>query len=568
MLSSELVLNMAVALALAFGIGYAAKRVGLPVIVGYIAAGLVISSSTPGWSADTGTVRALADIGVIFLMFGIGLTFDIRDLRAVGKIALPGVLVTFVVVSGVVYLVTAALGLGVKDALVVALAINVSSSTVLSRTLLERGLVSSIPGRIAVGWSATDDLSTIAIIALLPGLGADGGGLVSDTAISLLKAAVFVFAMLLLGARVIPWTLRHAVLTGSRELFILGVVAVALGIAAGASFFDVSLALGAFIAGVAISESELGHQATADVIPLREAFAVLFFVSVGMLIEPGELVDQVGLLAVVIVLVVLLKTLVILLVFAFYPYPGRTAIIVAVSLAQFGEFSFLIAQTSLDNEVIESGTYNLLLAAAAVSIALNPLWVRLATPIERLLEQTGPLWRMFDQRGPVPVATDIRPNHVVVLGFGRVGELTGHALHSLDLPFVIVEEDIERARRLAAAGFNVVWGDAAAHTVLEEASIDRARAIVVALPDEASTILAVQAIRRLAPNVPIIARARAQEELRILADVGVTEAVVPEYEGGLELMRRALVLLGFPEDEVDGFQRAMRDIHYGVESHA
>jgi monovalent cation:H+ antiporter-2, CPA2 family len=561
----ELLTNLAAALAFAFAAGYVARLIRVPPILGYLAAGIVISPFTPGPSADLATLRAVSDIGVIFLMFGIGLSFDLSDLTRVRAIAIPGALALMAMVTSLGLGIGWAFGLRWEEGLVLGLAMGVASSAVLSRGLIDHGLAESMSGRIAIAWSVVEDITTVVILALLPSLDAGrDGGILNDGLLSAGKATMFLLLMLVIGARLIPWLLRRAAETGSRELFILGVVTCALGIAASATLFDVSIALGAFIAGVVVSETELGHQATADVLPLREAFAVLFFVSVGMLLDPGEVYSNAGLFAATLTVVVGGKLVLVLLLFALFPLGGRVALFVGAGIAQIGEFSFLIAQTSNDLDIIGTGTYNVILGAAVVSIALNPLAYRLAPRGERWLQSSGPLWRYLDRQGPVPITGQIRPNHVIILGYGRVGELTGHALESLGLPFIIVEADLERARRLSAAGFSVVWGDAGSQVVLEQANIEHASLLVVALPDENSTVLAVRNARRMAPSVPIVARARLREELTLLRESGVEDAVVPEYEGGLELMKQALTKLGFPEDEVEQFRLAIRDIHYGL----
>ncbi|MDZ7729165.1 MAG: cation:proton antiporter [Dehalococcoidia bacterium] len=559
----SLLVNIAVALALGFAGGYVARFIGIPVLVGYLIAGVVISPFTPGWNADVETIRQLSDIGIIFLMFGLGLNFDLKDLLRVKATAIPGALSLLGMLTLIGYGISLGFGLPWQEGVIIGLAMGIASSAVLSRGLIDHGLSDSIPGNIAIGWSVVEDLATVVLLALLPSVVADGdeGGL-QEGFLAAGKAALFLLLMLVGGSQIIPFILRRVSGTGSRELFILGVVTCGLGIAAMAPLFEVSIALGAFIAGVVISETEMGHQATADVLPLRDAFAVLFFVAVGMLLDPQSVVDNPMLTGVILGAVVVGKSMLVLLLFALFPYSGRVALVVGAGLSQIGEFSFLIAQTTLDLGALSSDTYNVLLAAAVGSIAVNPLAFRIAGRADRWLRGTGPLWRYVDRQGPVPVTGAVRPNHVVVLGYGRVGELTGHALESLDIPFVIVEGDLERARRLSNAGFSVVWGDASNAAILEQASIEHASLLVAALPDEASTVLAVQHARRMAPNVPIIARARLRDELAMLRKSGVSEAVVPEYEGGLELMRQALTYLGYPDEEAERYRQAIRDIHY------
>ncbi len=565
---ASLLPDLAAALAAAFAGGFLARSLRLPVIVGYLAAGIVISPFTPGYVADVDTVSEVADLGVIFLMFGIGLNFELGDLRAVQKVAVPGALVLMAVLALVGAGLGIASGLDGSAAIAVGLAVCVCSSAVLSRSLQDRGLVDSIAGRLAIGVSIVEDLTTVAILAVLPSLAADGfGDALGDAGLAVLKAVAFVGIMVVAGSRIVPFVLRRVASSGSRELFIVAVVAMALGIAVGGSeLFDVSIAIGAFVAGVVISETEMGHQATADVVPLREAFAVLFFVSVGMLVDPGEIRSEAGLIGGLATLALVAGPITMIGFFAFMPYPGRVALIVGTSLAHFGEFSFLIARDALDLDLISGSVHNAILAASAVTIALNPLIARLLNRSEPLLARSGPVWRFIDRQGPVPPPIEQLSGHVVVLGYGRVGELTGHALGSLQRPFVIVEGDLGRARLLARNGLNVIWGDAANEAVLMTAGVHRAELVVIALPDENTTILAVHNLRRLATGVRVVARARARDEIRELARLGVDEVVVPEYEGGLELMSQALIALGYPVEEAELYRVAIRDIHYDVES--
>jgi monovalent cation:H+ antiporter-2, CPA2 family len=440
----------------------------------------------------------------------------------------------------------------------------VASTVVLVRALEDRGLMASMHGRVAIGWLIVEDLATVLFLVLLPVLQHGGeNNFAQEMALAFAKASVFLVIMLVFGARIVPWLLGLVARTGSRELFILAVVAGALGIASGATIFGLSIALGAFVAGVVISETEMSHQAAADVLPLREAFAVLFFVSVGMLLDPQVVRENLGLLAAVVVAVIVGKSLIAMVVAAAFPYPARTGLTVAAGLAQVGEFSFIIAHQGLDLDLIGAGTYNVILAAAVVSITLNPLAFRVIVPGERILRGTGPLWRWLDRQGPPPAMGAQVSNHVVVAGYGRVGQLTGHALAQMQLPFVVIESNLELARRLTLARINTVWGDAANSEVLQMANVGEARLLVVSVPDESTTMLAMVNAQKLNPTLPIIVRARHGGEVAELMSMGAREVVVPEYEGGLELMRQTLVALGYDAEEALHYSHAVRDIHYG-----
>ncbi|MBI2766712.1 MAG: cation:proton antiporter [Chloroflexi bacterium] len=561
--------NIAIALALAFGGGIGARALGLSPVVGYLAAGVAISPFTPGYEANTEALRQLAELGVIFLMFGVGLHFNVRDLLAVKAIAIPGAVAQISLATGVGTAIGLGFGLELRQAIVLGLAISIASTVVLIRSLEERGLVESIHGRVAIAWLIVQDIATVLFLVLLPALAPDAGGnVLRETALAISKAILFIGVLLVVGSRAVPWLLVWVARTGSRELFILAVVAGALGIATGAAAFGLSVALGAFVAGVVISETETSHQAAADVIPLREAFAVLFFVSVGMLLDPGVVWDHIGLLAAVLVAVLFVNAAIAFVVAACFHYPGRTALVVGAGLAQLGEFSFIIADQGLSLNLMTPATYNVVLAVAAISITLNPLAFWSIAWLERTLRRTGPLWRLIDRQGSLPGAAMPVSGHAVIVGYGRVGELTGHALAQLGVAFGVIEADIRLARRLTAASIPTIWGDAASTEVLSLAGMAGARLVVVAVPDENTALLVIANTRKLNPAVPIIVRAKHATDAPLMRSLGANEIVVPEYEGGLEMMRQALLVLGYEPEETLHFTRAVRDIHYNDPLHA
>ena len=561
--------DIAIALCLAFVGGFIAKQLKLSPIVGYIVAGLALSPFTPGYTADLHALQELAEIGVVFLMFGVGLHFNLRDLMAVKGIAIPGAVLQISIIAAMGVGIGEFFGMDWRESLILGLAVSVASTVVLVRALDERGLLSSIHGRVAIGWLIVEDLAVVFLLVLLPSLSPENdNGILRETAIALGKAAIFVTIMLVFGQRVVPRILSLVARTGNRELFILSVIAGALGIATGAAVFGLSVALGAFIAGVVISETETSHQAAADVLPLREAFAVLFFVSVGMLMDPEILLDNTGLLLSILFLVVIGKSIVAVFVTAAFPYPARTGLVVAAGLAQCGEFLFIMAQEGLKLELIESPTYNVVLAAAVISILLNPLAFWAIRHIEPALRGVAPIWRIIDRQGPPLEIPLPRAGHVVIAGYGRVGELTGHALAQLGLAYIVVESNLDYVRRLIASGIPAVWGDAARPEVMERASVEHARLLVVSVPDETSALLAVSNARRLNPALAIIVRARSAHEIPEFRHLGANEIVVPEYEGGLEIMRQSLVVMGYDAQEALSLSNAVRDIHYESAEHA
>ena len=566
----NLLTSIAVALGLALTGGILARLAGLSPIVGYLAAGAVISPFTPGYDADLEALRELAELGVIFLMFGVGLHFNVRDLLRVRDIAIPGAIIQIVVATLLAVFVASFFGIGTTEGIVLGLAISVASTVVLIKALEDRALLESVHGRVAVGWLIVEDLATVLFLVIIPFLdGGDSSGadFLREGGIALGKAAIFIAIGLFFGVRLMPRLLTLVARTGSRELFILAVVAIALGIATGAAWFGLSVAIGAFIAGVVISETDTSAQAAADVIPLREAFAVLFFVSVGMLLDPQVVWDNIGLTLAILAVVMFGKSLIAVMVSAAFPYPATTGLVVAAGLAQVGEFSFIVADQGLQLEILSATTYNVVLAVAVISITLNPLAYRMIEPFEKLLRGRPPIWRILDRQGEPPSQAEKLRDHAIVCGFGRVGELTGHALRQLDIPFVVVDTNLERVRRLSAAGTPVVWGDSANSEILEKASIQHARIVIVATPDESSGLLAVTNARRLNPAAIILVRGRSSDDVAVFRGLGANEVVVPELEGGLELMRQTLVAIGHDAEEALHFSLAVRDIHYQAAVH-
>ncbi|HML99438.1 MAG TPA: cation:proton antiporter, partial [Tepidiformaceae bacterium] len=425
----SLLTSIATALGLAVAGGILARLAGISPIAGYLAAGLVISPLTPGYDADAEAIEELAGLGVIFLMFGVGLHFNLSDLFTVRRIAIPGALIQVTLATAAGAALGLAFGMPGRESLALGLAISIASTVVLIRSVEDRGLMGTVHARVAIGWLIAQDLLTIITLAVLPTLEpGHEGDFWSNLAVAVLKAAVFVIIMLVFVARLLPGLLSLVARTGSRELFILAFVAAALGIATSAAAFGLSVALGAFVAGVVVSETETSHQVAADVVPLRDAFAVLFFVSVGMLVDPELVLENLDLYLAVTLLVLFGNATIAFLTAAVFPYPARTALVVGAGLAQLGEFSFIIADESLGSGLMTPVTYNVILAAAATSIVVNPIAFRSLPVVEAALHRVGPVWRFINRQGELPEPKLPREGHVVIIGYGRVGELTGHAL--------------------------------------------------------------------------------------------------------------------------------------------
>ena len=562
-----LLTNIAVALVVAFIGGVIARRIGLPTIAGYLLAGIAIGPFTPGFVGDTETISQLAELGVLFLMFGVGLHFSLKDLWKVRSIAVPGALsqIAFATLFG--YFVSQYWGWSPAAGIVLGFAISIASTVVLLRGLMDNGLLNTPHGQAAVGWLVLEDIATVLILVLMPTLvGTSAGFNWGQLGLTLLKAAGFILIALFAGTRLIPWILMRIAHTRSRELFILAVLAIALGVALGATeLFGVSLALGAFVAGVVVSESPLSHQVGADILPFRESFAVLFFVSIGMLVNPLYLYNNIGSILLLTVLIVLGKPLTTLLMGLIFPWPARTTLVVSAGLSQIGEFSFIVGQAGVALGLLDQSQYSLILAGALLSIMVNPLMFRLIHPVEKWLQGIPGLWKRLDRQGPpLPQVVESMIDHVVIVGYGRVGRHIVNLLGEMGIPHLVVESDMERGEELSRRKIPTLYGDAANSEVLTHAGLARARALVVAGPDEDATALVVTAARDLAPDLPIIARATSEDGTRRLTELGAHDVIHPELEGGLEIVRHTLLQLGFPLQEIYRYTDAVRRDHYDM----
>jgi CPA2 family monovalent cation:H+ antiporter-2 len=531
-------------------------------------AGIAIGPFTPGFEGDPETIGQLAELGVIFLMFGVGLHFSLNDFWTVRSIAIPGSLGRMGMMTLLGFILGQSWGWTVTSAIVMGLAISIASTVVLMRGLMDNGLLNTRHGQAAVGWVVVEDLATVLILVLMPTLantsdGFDWGGL----GLTLLKAAGFVVLVLFAGTRLIPWILLRIAHTRSRELFILAVLAVALGIAlSAAELFGVSLALGAFVAGVVVNESPLSHQVGADIFPFREAFAVLFFVSIGMLVNPIYLFNNVGQILALTALIVVGKSILTLLLGLVFPWQAYMALVVGAGLSQIGEFSFILGQAGMGLGLLDQDQYSLILAAALLSITVNPLMFRLIPPTERFLQKFPFLWRYLNHHKVIshPPEETIE-GHVVIVGYGRVGHHIVDVLGEISVPRLVIDADPERIEELSRQEIPNLYGDASNSEVLTHARLERARALVVAGPDESASELVVATARDIAPELPIIARATTQDGIDRLAEFGAQDVIHPELEGGLEIMRHTLLALGFPLQEIIRYMDAVRHDHYDMQ---
>ena len=563
-----LLINIVVALVVAFLGGVLARRIGLPTIVGYLLAGIAIGPFTPGFVGDMETISQLAELGVIFLMFGVGLHFSLDDLWQVRAVAIPGALGRMIIIILLGFVFSQLWGWTVTSGIVIGLAISIASTVVLLRNLMDNGLLNTTHGKTAIGWVIVEDLATVLILVLMPTLvnTSDGFNWV-QLGFTLLKAAGFVIMALFVGKRFIPWILLRIAHTRSRELFILAVLTIALGIAVGAAeLFGVSLALGAFVAGVVVNESPLSHQVGADVLPFQEAFAVLFFVSIGMLVNPSYLLNNITIILAFTALIVFGKALVTVLMGFMLPWAAHTTLVLAAVLSQIGEFSFILGQEGMSLGLLDRDQYSLILAGSLLSITLNPLIIRLIVPAEKWLQKLPAVWRLLDRHHPMPLSVEKSiEGHVVIVGYGRVGHHIVNLLGQMEIPHLVIDADATRIEELNRRGVPNLYGDAANSEVLTHAGLERARALVVAGPDESSSELVVAAARDLAPELPIVARASTIDGIDRLAQLGAQDVIHPELEGGLEIVRHALLQLNFPLHEIIHYIDAVRRDHYDTQ---
>lgn len=538
-----LITTLATALGLALVLGIAAVRIKLPALVGYLLAGVLIGPFTPGFVADTGLAGELAEIGVMLLMFGVGLHFSLQDLLAARRVALPGAILQIAAATVLGGGVAVLWGWSWGGALVFGLALSVASTVVLLRALEARGILDSKNGRIAVGWLVVEDLAMVLVLVLLPPLaGALGGGGESGGSgvwaalgTTLIKVSAFLALMLLVGRRVLPKLLWIVAGTGSRELFTLCIIAAAVSIAFGAAeLFGVSFALGAFFAGMVIRESEFAQRAAEESLPLREAFAVLFFVSVGMLFDPQVLIERPLQVVAVVAIIVVGKTVAAALLVLALRYPLTTALTVSASLAQIGEFSFILAGLGVHLGLLPVEGQSLILAGALISIAMNPLVFRAVEPLRARLAsaEAGALEHAADPLAELPPATDESrlSGQIVLAGYGRVGRRIGTALEAAGIPHVVVERDRDVVEALRERGISAVAGDAAEPAVLIQAHIAHAAMLVAAIPDTLEARRMIGVARTLNPDIEIVVRLHNEEEADLLRQEKAGQIFLGEEE--------------------------------------
>jgi len=542
---TPLIATIVAGLGLAFVFGTIAQRVKIPPLVGYLLAGVAVGPFTPGYVADQALATELAELGIILLMFGVGLHFSLKDLLSVKAIAIPGAIVQIAVATLMGLGLAVLMKWKVSEGLVFGLALSVASTVVLLRALQERRLMETGRGRIAVGWLIVEDLAMVLALVLIPTfanlqtgnvttaaslLGAHFelglGGVLLLTAV---KVALFIALMLVVGRRLIPWILHYIAHTGSRELFRLAVLAIALGVAFGSTkLFDVSLALGAFFAGMMLRESPLSARAAQESLPLRDAFAVLFFVSVGMLFDPFSVVRDPWPLIATLLVIIIGKSLAAFLIVIAFRHPVATALTISASLAQIGEFSFILAELGYASKILSKQARDLILAGAILSIMLNPLvFAGVDWLIARLERRKAPSPSLAAAKAiPVTHLTD----HTILVGYGRVGNLIRNDLKQKKLPFLVIEASDGTVSKLRESGIEALTGNAAQPEILKAAALAKSRNVVVAIPEAFEAGQIVQQARAANASIRIIARAHSDAEVEHLQGLGADMVIMGERE--------------------------------------
>jgi len=559
---TELVVDLALALAAAFAGGWVARRLGQPVLIGYLVAGIVIGPNTPGFEADRERVQQLAELGVALLMFGLGVEFSLTELLRVRRVVsiAGGLQIPLTIALGVVVGVIA--GWSIQASFLLGGAFAISSSIVTLTWLMSRGEGDSPHAHVALGLGVVQDLALVPMIALLPVLSGEAGNVPVELLKSMGIATIALVLVIVLGTRFVPRILYAVARLESRELFLLIVVLIALGTALASQEAGLSLALGAFLAGLVVSESEYDRQVLSEIIPLRDIFATLFFVSIGMLVDPGYIAAHLPQVALFTVALVIGKMLLIGGALLAAGVNHTTATLVAVFMAQMGEFSFVLAGAGREENVIDENQFGVILATAVASILLTPFVVKL---LPALVDFSARLPGVAAQElaivGEEPYGEELR-RHTIICGYGRVGAVLGDALDRRNFAYTVVEINPAIVRDLRSRGIHAVYGDAGNEPVLDHAGIRQARVLVVASVDLVSTPAAIRYARKVNPSIAIITRAQAASEVELLRTAGANEIVQPEFEAGLECVRYVMRRYGVSVQETNALVGHRRTAHY------
>ena len=540
--------------------GFVARSMHLPILLGYLVVGTIIGPHTLGIVGNLETVLTLAEFGVILLLFEVGVEVSFKDLRQLSKVVVLGGIVQVGATIGLLYPLGLHLGWSPQQALVFGLIASLSSTMVVLKTLTDRGELGSVHGRVLVGILVIQDLAFIPMIAILPSLSGEGTSALVDLGLGILKAAVILGLMVLLGGKAVPWLLDRVALKGSREIFILSIVALTFATAALTDTFELSAALGAFVAGLILSESDFGHRALSEIVPLRDMFAAMFFVSLGMLTDPSFFVDNAGTVLVVISSVMAVKLILITGLVRAFGYLPHTALLTGFGMVQIGEFSFILADSATNLEVVDSDFLTLVVVSAVITMAATPLIFGGGTRAVEVLGRRFGFLQAYrpDQQLAERGVSDLR-NHVVLCGLGRIGSMVALALDQHRIPFVVIDLDPHVTRRCLDQGHLAVNGSSASRIVLERARIREARMMVITTGDPASAFITAERSLVMNPQLDVVARVRWREEGERLQHLGVREVVWPEMEAGLEILRHSLLRYHASSREVDLLVNRLRD---------
>ena len=560
---------IAVAFVAAWVLGIVTQKLKLSPIVGYLLAGVAIGPYTPGFTGDAKLAHQLSELGVILLMFGVGLHFHLEDLLSVRKVAVPGAIGQSLTATVCGVVVALAFGLDYKSGIVLGIALAVASTVVLIRVLTDNKQLDTSAGTVAVGWLIVEDILTVIVIVLIPALGSSGAGDGAGHAarslwvalpLALVKLAVLVGLILYVGGKVVPWIMVQVAKLRSRELFTLTTLVMAISVAAASAyFFDVSMALGAFLGGMVVGRSPVSEQAGADVLPLRDAFAVLFFSSVGMLFDYHVIVQHPGLMLAALGIVLVAKPLAALVIIAIIGYPVRTGLVVALGLAQVGEFSFILSELGRQNKLLDDVGHNVLVGTAIVSITLNPILFRQYGTIERFLQKLPKLWKFLnrmDENRQTTMNTQTEEllqkedtSLAVIIGYGPVGRAVDHALRERGIETVVVDMNVDTIERLHKDGRNAIYGDAFNVEVIALA-LPRATHLIITLPHSQNRTPLIVSSKLINPETKIFVRARYIGEREELLQVGADAACFEEAEAAVALTRLLMADIGANADDV------------------
>lgn len=562
---SDFIFDLTLALGCSALGGYLANRVRQPALLGYLATGLVIGPYGLGLLRDVDQIEALAQVGIAFLLFTLGVEFSLTELQRVRRIALQGSL--FQMGLTILLVLTVSLLVGwvnsPLEGIFLGLVLSLSSTAVVLKTLTERGETSTVHGQIMLALLIAQDLSLGVILAIMPAL-KQGQDLAPTLGFALLKIGLFLVGAFILGRWIVPPLIQHIAATESSELFLLSVVALCLGVAWVTAQLGLSIEMGAFVAGLMIAEIDYADQALGKILPLRDTFACLFFASIGMLIDPSLLATHLGLILGLVMVIMIGKAAIILPIVLRFGYSLKTAVLASFGLNQIGEFSFVLALVGLQMGLITPQRYSLLLGTIAITLLLTPLWIHIAPILISRLDRV-PLVRRYWQRLQEPkllsVPEGIR-NHVIVAGYGRVGEVLVNILLSQGYPILVMENSESAVQRLRQRQIPYVFGDADNQLVLEKTCLETAQALAIALPDPSSTRLLLQRALAKAPHLDIIARSHRNEEIDLLTQLGAREVVQPEFEAALELGSHLLRTLGQPPWQISTVLETIRQDRY------